>query len=442
MQILIKGARVLDPGNLDAQKDILVSNGVIEAILDPSGPSDVSKQTDPSDAREMDAKSMDVQVVDASGMVVVPGLIDIHVHLREPGHEYKETIESGLKAAVRGGFTAVCCMPNTIPVNDNSQVTAYIINKGKQARAAKVYPAGAISQGSSGISLSEIYDMKQAGIRAATDDGLPVENSQMMRRSLEYCKGLNIPIFVHAEDKSLVDGGSMNEGSHATRWGIKGIPNVAESIMVVRDIALCELTGAALHFCHMSTAESIDAIRQAKKRGVNVSCETAPHYFTLNDEAVINYDTNFKMNPPLRSEQDRQAIIKGLVDGTIDMIASDHAPQSVDEKEVEFDRAAFGIVGLETSLSLSLKLVQDEFLTLSDLVDKMSKTPAKMLGIDNDIKQGNTADLTIIDLESQFEIDPAAFVSKCKNTPFGGMQVKGEAFLTMVDGRIVYQKNQ
>ncbi len=438
MQILIKGARVLDPGNLDGKKDILVSHGVIEAILDPADSKDLLKKINLSDTI-CDANS-DIQVVEAQGMIVVPGLIDIHVHLREPGHEYKETIETGLKAAVRGGFTAVCSMPNTTPVNDNSQVTSFIINKGKQARAAKVYPAGAISQGSSGTSLSELYDMQKEGIRAATDDGLPVENSQMMRRSLEYCKGLDIPIFVHAEDKSLADGGSMNEGPHATSQGIKGIPNAAESIMVVRDIALSELTGAAVHFCHMSTAESIEAIRRAKKRGVNVSCETAPHYFTLNDESVVDYDTNFKMNPPLRSENDRKAIIEGLVDGTIDMIASDHAPHDVDEKDVEFDRAAFGIVGLETSLPLSLKLVQDGFLSLEDLVVKMSKQPAKMLKIDNDIKKGNPADLTVIDPESQYKIDPTAFVSKCKNTPFAGRQVKGEAFLTMVDGRVVYQR--
>ena len=429
MQILIKGARVLDPGKLDDKRDILVKDGVIEAVLDPTAPPE-----------KLDLS--DVQVVDAKDMVVVPGLIDIHVHLREPGHEYKETIETGLKAAAKGGFTAVCCMPNTTPVNDNAQVTEFIINKGKQARAAKVYPAGTISQGSKGSALSEMYDMQKAGIRAVTDDGLPVEDSQLMRRSLEYCKGLDLPIFVHAEDKSLVDGGSMNEGPHATFLGIKGIPNAAESIMVVRDIALCELTGAAVHFCHMSTKESIEAIRQAKKRGANVSCETAPHYFTLTDRSVIDYDTNFKMNPPLRSEQDRLAIIAGLVDGTIDMIASDHAPQSVDEKDVEFDRAAFGIVGLETSLSLSLKLVQDGFLSLTELIDKMSKQPAKMLKIDNDIKPGNPADLTIIDSETQYEIDPATFISKCKNTPFAGRKVQGGAFLTMVDGRIVYQKNQ
>jgi dihydroorotase len=429
MQILIKGARVLDPGNLDTKKDILIKDGRIGALLDPTdqaGP-------DPSGGSN-------IQVVDASGMIVVPGLIDIHVHLREPGHEYKETIESGLKAAARGGFTAVCSMPNTKPFNDNSHETSFIINKGKAAGAAKVYPAGAISQGSAGTSLAEIHDMQQAGIKAVTDDGLPVESSQLMRRALEYCKGLNIPIFVHAEDKSLANEGSMNEGPSATFWGIKGIPNAVESIMVVRDIALAELTEGSVHFCHISTEESIEAIRQAKKRGVNVSCETAPHYFTLTDDAVKDYDTNFKMNPPLRSEKDRQAVIEGLVDGTIDVIASDHAPHSVDEKDLEFDRAAFGIVGLETSLPLSLKLVQDNFLSLADLVVKMSQQPARMLGIDNDIKPGNPADLTIIDLEAQYEIDPDKFISKGRNTPFAGRQVQGEAFLTMVDGRIVYQK--
>ena len=429
MPILIKGARVIDPGNLDGKRDILIKDGIIDAIFDPIGQSGQSGQSD-------------VHVVDASGMIAVPGLIDIHVHLREPGHEYKETIESGLKAAAKGGFTAVCSMPNTNPVNDNGQVTSFIINKGKSAGGAKVYPVGAISQGSQGTSLAEIHDMQQAGIKAVTDDGLPVESSQLMRRALEYCKALSIPIFVHAEDKSLANGGSMNEGPHATFWGIKGIPNAVESIMVVRDIALAELTKGYVHFCHISTSESIEAIRQAKKRGINVSCETAPHYFTLTDEAVKDYDTNFKMNPPLRSGKDRKAVIQGLIDGTIDLIASDHAPHSVDEKDVEFERAAFGIVGLETSLPLSLKLVQDGYLSLTDLVVKMSKHPARMLGIDNDIKPGNPADLTLIDPDIRYEIDPAKFISKGRNTPFGGRQVRGEAFLTMVDGKIVYEKEK
>lgn len=424
MWIRIKGAHLLDPGNIDDKKDIIIKDHLIEAIVDPE---------------EMDTRT-DCEVIDARGMIIVPGLIDIHVHLREPGQEYKETIETGLMAAVRGGFTAVCTMPNTNPVNDNRQVTKFILQRAKELGLSKVYPAGAITQGSMGETLAEIYDLQQAGIVAVTDDGKPLENSNLMRRALEYCKGLDIPIFIHAEDLSIVDGGSMNEGVFSTFWGLKGIPNVAESIIVVRDIALSELTGAAIHFCHISTKESVEAIRQAKKRGVKVTCETAPHYFTLTDKDVKDYNTNFKMNPPLRSEEDRQAVIQGLVDGTIDLIASDHAPHSVVEKDVEFDRAAFGIVGLETSLSLSLKLVHDGFLTMAELINKMAKHPAKRIGINNDIRPGNPADLTIIDLEDVYEIDPETFNSKSKNTPFAGLKVKGSPVLTMVNGKIVYQK--
>lgn len=426
MLIRIKGARVLDPGNVDGQKDIIIKDSIIEDMIDP----------DASYAAE------DMEVIDVSGLTVVPGLIDIHVHLREPGHEYKETIETGLTAAAHGGFTAVCCMPNTKPVNDNSQVTKFIINRAKELGLSRVYPAGAITSDSMGTTLAEIYEMKQAGIVAVTDDGKPVESSNLMRRALEYCNGLQMPVFVHAEDMSLVDGGSMNEGPFSTLWGIKGIPNAAESIMVVRDIALSELTGAHVHFCHISTQESVEAIRRAKQRGVNVTCETAPHYFTLTDEDIKEYNTNFKMNPPLRSQADRKAIIEGLVDGTIDLIASDHAPHSVVEKDVEFDQAAFGIVGLETSLSLSLQLVSDGFLTLTDLIDKMSKQPAKIIGIDNDIQKGNPADLTIIDLEDTYEIDPQTFKSKSKNTPFSGRKVKGSVFATIVDGKMIYQRNE
>ncbi|HCY88116.1 MAG TPA: dihydroorotase, partial [Desulfobacteraceae bacterium] len=360
MQMLIKGAKVVDPGNLDEPKDILIKDGKIKQLLDPG-----ETLSDP-----------DVEVIDATGLIAVPGLVDVHVHLREPGQEYKETVESGLKAAAKGGFTAVCSMPNTDPVNDNAQVTSFIIRQGEKAQSAKVYPAGAISRGSEGTNLAEIHDMKLAGIRAVTDDGLPVANAQLMRRALEYCKGLDLPVFVHAEDKDLAAGGAMNEGPRATELGIKGIPNASESVMVCRDIALAELTGARVHFCHMSTAESIEAIRQAKHRGAPVTCETAPHYFTLTDNDIPPYDTNYKMNPPLRSEADRLAIIEGLKDGTIDMIATDHAPHHVDEKDVEFDRAAFGIIGLETALPLALKLVIDGHLTLADLVDKMAKAPA------------------------------------------------------------------
>ena len=426
MQIRIKGARVLDPGIMDDFRDIIIEGHTIKAVVEPGTA----------------LNDLDVQVIDATGLIVVPGLIDIHVHLREPGHEYKETIETGLAAAAAGGFTTVCSMPNTHPVNDNSQVTQFIINRANELGLSRVCPTGAITAGSQGKTLAEIHDMKQAGIVAVTDDGLPVENSNIMRMALEYCKGLHLPVFVHAEDHGVADGGSMNEGPFATFWGIKGIPNAAESIMVVRDIALAELTGAHVHFCHISTAESVEAIRQAKKRGAPITCETAPHYFTLMDEDVKDYNTNFKMNPPLRSGKDRQAIIAGLKDGTIDLIASDHAPHSVLEKDVEFDRAAFGIVGLETSLPLSLKLVRDKVLSLDTLVEKMAKTPAKIIGMNNDITPGAPADLTIIDPDYSFTIDPETFKTKGRNTPFAGMNVTGCAHATIVNGRIVYQKTQ
>ncbi|MCF8113078.1 MAG: dihydroorotase [Desulfotignum sp.] len=428
MQILIKGARVLDPGSVDGYvdgyKDVLINGQKIAAVLDPS-----DKLSDPG---------ADTRIIDAKGLLLVPGLMDIHVHLREPGHEYKETIATGVAAAARGGFTAVCAMPNTVPVNDNSQVTSFILEKARAAKGAKVYPAGAVSKGSAGINLAEIRDMQQAGIKAVTDDGRPVENAQLMRRALEYCNGLSIPVFVHAEEIFLVNGGAMNEGPAATFWGIRGIPNAAEAVMVARDILLSKLTCAHVHFCHISCAESIDLIRRAKEQGIRVTCETAPHYFTLTDEDVKGYDTHFKMNPPLRSEKDRQAVIQGLADGTIDVIASDHAPHSKEEKDLEFDQAAFGIVGLETSLPLSLKLVQEGFLTLENLIVKMAKNPARILGIKNDITPGSRADLTLIDLESEYAIDPARFVSKSCNTPFSGMKVRGRAVYTMVDGEIVY----
>lgn len=422
MQIKIKGARIIDPGNLDAFKDIIIKDGLISDIIEPGA----------------DDSQNGLQVVDAQGKIVVPGLIDIHVHLREPGHEYKETIETGAKAAAKGGFTLVCSMPNTDPVNDNAQVTTFIISRAKQAGSAKVLPAGAITVGLKGENLSEIYEMKQAGAVAVTDDGRPVESSNMMRRALEYCRDLDLPVFVHAEDLSLADGGSMNEGETATLYGIKGIPNSAESVMVVRDIELAELTDSSVHFCHISTWESIEAIRQAKARGIKVTCETAPHYFTLTDADIRDYDTHFKMNPPLRSEKDRQSVIKGLADGTIDAIASDHAPHSAMEKDVEFDMAAFGIIGLETSLPLSLKLVQEGFLTMDQLIEKMSKAPARIIGLNNDLTPGKKADLTIIDPDKEYIIDPETFESRSRNTPFAGFKVRGKAVMTMVEGKIAY----
>ncbi|MFO7886123.1 MAG: dihydroorotase [Desulfobacteraceae bacterium] len=424
MRIRFKGARIVDPGKTNAVKDLVVKDGVIESLIDPLEP-----DTEP-----------DTQVIDVSGMTLVPGLIDLHVHFREPGEEYKETLETGARAAVRGGFTAVCPMANTNPVNDNAQVTRFIVNRAEELKLCRIYPVGAISVGLKGKTLAEYGDMKQAGIAAISDDGHPVADSGLMRRAMEYAGSFNLPVISHSEDKGLSRDGAMNEGAVATRLGIKGIPNAAESAFIMRETALAELTGVSIHIAHVSCEESVDAIRNAKNRGIKVTCETAPHYFTLTDEAVKDYDTFAKMNPPLRPETDRQAIIKGLADNTIDIIATDHAPHSLMEKDVEFDRAAFGIVGLETSLPLSLKLVQDGHITFEALIEKMSRKPAAILGIDNSLKPGNPADITIIDEKPEYALDPDTFFSKGRNTPFAGFKVKGEVVLTMVQGRIVYQR--
>mgnify|MGYP006280143261 FL=1 len=419
--IRIKGARILDPGHMDDFRDILIKGGVIDSIVDPAHPVEES----------------DIKLVDATGMIAVPGLVDMHVHLREPGHEYKETIETGLKAAAAGGFTTVCPMPNTDPVNDSSRVTRFIISKAKEAGYSKVMPVGAATRGSEGVTLAEYGDMKDSGICAVSDDGRPVKNALMMRRVLEYAAGLDLPVFSHAEDLDLADGGSMNEGRVATSLGIKGIPSSAETVMVVRDIELSRLTGSRVHICHVSTKESVHAIRRAKEEGIPVTCETAPHYFTLTHEAVNEYDTNAKMNPPLRTEEDRQAIIEGLCDGTIDVIASDHAPHSLLEKDLEFDMAAFGIAGLETSLALSLKLWHDGIMPMETVVEKMAKKPAEILGFHNELEPGGTADITIIDPESSFTVHPEDFRSKGRNTPFSGWNLKGGAHATIIDGRVI-----
>lgn len=419
-----KGAHIVDPGNMNEHRDLLIKDGLVHGFLDPGA-------ADPETG---------IETIDVKGMILVPGLIDVHVHLREPGHEYKETILSGLMAAAHGGFTAVCPMPNTNPVNDCAQVTRFILERAKEARLCRVYPVGAITRGLKGDTLAEYGDMRQAGMVAITDDGRPVDNARVMRRAMEYAAGLGLPVISHSEELSLAGDGAMNEGAVATRLGIRGIPNAAESIMVMREIALAELTNARVHIAHVSCEESVEAIRQGKKRGIKVTCETAPHYFTLTDEAVADYDTHAKMNPPLRTEKDRLAVIQGLIDGTIDCIATDHAPHSPLEKEVEFDQAAFGIIGLETSLALSLKLVQDELISMETLVEKMSRNPARFLGIDNRLLPGNPADITVIDPDKDHVIDPGIFVSKSRNTPFAGLKVKGEAFLTMVQGRIVFQR--
>jgi len=447
MRIRLKGARVLDPGNIDDFKDIIIADGVIDSIVDPIDKYEPcrdqqsSLSAENSNSTEKDHPDNSMVEIDITGMVAVPGLIDMHVHLREPGYEYKETIETGLRSASKGGFTAVCCMPNTSPVNDNSAITSFMVSRAKELGGCRLYPVGAITRGSNGESLCEYGDMKRAGMVAISDDGLPVENARVMRRAMEYAKGIGLPIISHAEDLNLARDGSMNEGVVATRLGIKGIPNAAESTIVMRDIALAELTGASLHIAHVSCEESVDAIRYGKTKGIKVTAETAPHYFTLTEEACAGYDTNAKMNPPLRTERDRQAIIEGLADGTIDVIATDHAPHSLLEKDVEFDRAAFGIVGLETSLGLSMKLVQDGKISFEELIKKMSKNPAAILGIENDLKPGISADITVIDMDSFWSVNPATFFSKSKNTPFAGFSLKGEVYLTLVQGEVTYHRH-
>lgn len=423
MTIRINGGRVIDPGNRDEIADIYIKEGRIVKI---------------SEAGQDVPEDPDALVIDATGKWVLPGLIDMHVHLREPGFEYKESIETGCRAAVHGGITSVCAMPNTRPVNDNRQVTEFMIQKAREAGYAKVYPAASISLGSKGQALAEYGELKDAGAVALTDDGLPVDNAQMMRRALEYAKTFDLPIISHCEDMALVAGGCMNEGVVATRLGLPGIPNLSESIMVARDIGLCEITESRLHIAHVSTEESVAVIREAKKRGIRVTAETAPHYFTLTDEAVKDYDTHAKMNPPLRSEKDRQAIREGLADGTLDVIATDHAPHSPLEKQVEFIQAANGIIGLETSLPLSLALVYEGVLTLSDMLAKMTKNPASILGIPTGLGEGGVADITIIDPDAVYELDAKTLYSKSRNTPFDGWTLKGRVMFTIVDGRVVY----
>lgn len=437
MPILIKGGRVIDPGNLDGIMDILIKDGKIKELWSGVGSQESRVGGQGSGVRNQEAG---VRVIDASGKFVVPGLIDMHVHFREPGHEYKETIKTGCLSAAFGGFTAVCTMPNTNPVNDNAQVTEYIFKKARFANTVRVYPVAAISPGLRGKGLCEYGELKEAGVIALSDDGNPVVDSRLMRRALEYAKGFGLPIISHCEQLDLVAGGVMNEGAVATRMGLAGIPNASESIMVMRDIALCELTGASLHIAHVSTAESIRAIRDAKKRGIPVTAETAPHYFSLTEKAVEEYNTNAKMNPPLRSEHDRKAILEGLSDGTIDVIATDHAPHSSIEKKVEFDMAANGIIGLETSVSLSLKLVQNNIISISDLIEKMSTNPARILGLDHGIKKGKSADITIIDPDITYKVDADGFQSLSRNTPFDDWKMKGKAILTMVGGNVVFER--
>jgi dihydroorotase len=425
VQLQIKGGRVIDPGNRDGIADVLVEDGKILNISDP-GTSDPPQ----SDAR----------IIDASGKILAPGLVDMHVHLREPGYEYKETIESGCRAAARGGFTDICCMPNTNPVNDSRQVTDYILKKSSQANSTRVFPVAAISKGLSGKTLCEYDELKEAGAVAVSDDGMPVMDSQLMRKAMEHAQEFDLLVISHCEDLNLAAGGVMNEGTLAIQMGLAGIPNACESVMVMRDIALCELTKTPLHIAHVSTAESVRAIREAKATGIPVTCETAPHYFMLTEAAVKDYNTNAKMNPPLRSHQDREAIREGLADGTIDVIATDHAPHASSEKTIEFDQAANGIIGLETSLAVGLKLVADGVLSIVDLIEKMSTAPAQIIGLKRSLRVGQSADITIIDPDISYTIDAGNFESLSRNTPFDGWHMRGKAVMTIVEGNLVFEE--
>lgn len=428
MQILIHGGHIIDPQHIDDVCDIFVDDGKIAAIFKtgkiPNLPAGAGEQT--------------TRIINATGKIVTPGLIDMHVHFREPGFEHKETISSGCRAAVAGGFTAVCAMPNTHPVNDSPEVTTFMIEKAREAGLARVYPAGAITRGLKGQTLCDYSALKAVGAVALTDDGCPVENDQVMRSALEAAGKLDLPIISHSEVMSLVGSGAMNRGAVADRLGVAGIPNAAESDMVAREVDLSEKTGARMHIAHVSTAESVAAIRDAKQRGVRVTAETAPHYFTLTDQAVETCGTNAKMNPPLRSEKDREAILQGLADDTLDVIATDHAPHSVTEKELPFAKAPNGIIGLETSLPLGLRLVDAGVLTLDKLIEKMSSAPARVIGVEAGLQVGGAADLTIIDTKSEYRVAASEFQSLSQNCPFDGWHMKGRAILTMVAGRIVY----
>src|SRR5215475_3990347 len=424
MKIVIHSGTVIDPANnRKSALDVLIEGGQIRAVEKPGSFLNVG-----------DAG------LDATGMVVTPGFIDMHVHLREPGYEYKETVLTGTQSAVAGGFTAVACMANTNPVNDNGSVTRYIIEKAREANLARVFPIGALSKGLRGETLADIGEMVEAGAVAISDDGRPVMDANLMRRALEYCLLFNIPISVHEEDLHLAAGGVMNEGPTSLRLGLKGIPNAAEEVMVARDIALTRLTGGRLHIAHVSTRGAVALVRQAKAEGLAVTAEAAPHHFSLTEDAVEGYNTNAKMAPPLRLAEDVEALKEGLCDGTIDALATDHAPHHRDEKEVEFDQAANGIVGLETALPLTLRLVNAKVLSLSLALSKLTVHPARILGLPyGTLSVGAPADVVLFEPAQQWRMEAEKLRSKSKNTPFSGWELTGKIVLTMVGGRVVYE---
>jgi len=421
MSVIIKNGRVIDPGRINGLADVLIENGTIAAVG--------SGLKAPAGAT----------VIDATGKWVLPGFVDLHVHFREPGFEYKETIATGAAAAVAGGFTSVCCMPNTQPVNDNQSVTEFILDKAKAAGLANVFPIGAITKGSEGKELAEFGDLRAAGCVAVSDDGKPVMNGMVMRRALEYARAFDLPVVDHCECTHLSEGGCMHEGQVATEMGLHGIPSASEDVMVARNLALAELTGGRLHLAHLSTAGSVRMVREAKARGIRVTAEACPHHFLLTEEAVREFNTNAKMNPPLRSRKDVEAVKAGLKDGTIDVIATDHAPHAAFEKEREFDYAPFGIVGLETAWGLALVLAEEGVLTVEQVVSALTIQPARAFGLaKGTLAVGADADVTIVDPEAQWVVDPEQFKSKGRNTPFAGWKLKGRVVSTLVGGRVVY----
>ena len=430
MTIVIKNGRVIDPANsIDEPKDLLIDKGRIKALESPGSIS--------FDAGEKPS------VIDAKGCVVCPGLIDMHVHFREPGFEYKETIASGCRSAAAGGFTSVAVMPNTNPVNDTRAVTEHILSLARTEDIINVYPIAAITQKLEGERLSEMADLKDAGAIAFSDDGRPVISNELMRRAFEYSKMFKLPLIQHSEMLDLTEGGCMNEGMVSTELGLKGMPTEAEDIMVYRDIALLEKTGGRLHVAHISSKNSVDLVRQAKSRGLSVTCEVAPHHFTLTDEAVRGYDTNTKMSPPLRAIDDVEAIKEGLQDGTIDIIATDHAPHDIADKQVEYQNACFGIVGLETALPLSLKLVDEKILSMGDVIKKLTSAPADIFNLKaGSLSLGNEADILIFNPNLEYSIDISKFHSKSKNSPFDGWKVKGKVIHTLVKGKTAYSANE
>lgn len=384
------------------------------------------------------------QVIDAQGLMVLPGLVDAHCHLRDPGQEYKEDIKSGTMSAAKGGFTSVACMPNTKPVIDHKSVVSYIVEKAKKEGVVNVFPIGSITKGLEGVELSEMGMMKDAGIVAVSDDGRPVMNGAIMKKAMIYANAFGLRVISHCEDMDLADGGCMNEGETATRLGLRGISTAAEDVMVAREIILSEYTGIPVHIAHVSTKASVENLRQAKKRGVKITAETCPHYFTLTESACEGYNTNAKMNPPLRCDSDVEAVKEGLMDGTLDMIATDHAPHHRDEKNVEFDSAPNGIVGFETAFALSYThLVKSGLMSLNQLVEKMAWAPAKMLNIPKgDLTEGADADITLVDLNEAYTVDTDGFLSKSKNSPYNGFKVAGRIRLTLVGGKIAFQAIQ